>query len=497
MNTAFGTAGMAFRNLGRQKRRNLLLAGAFAFAATIIVAVNGIAGGLSASVLENVSSLVTGQIFYTSVRKDADGRLVQLIDDDGRMLEVAARADIGAEAATRRTAWGSTVVYNGESIGRQLYGIDWNDETKLAGSLRFDAGSAEGMAGSDGIVISGKLAETLGLVPKGKLDAAERDALRRRILLDLKAEGVVGKDRARRLERSLKDEVARQEAARKASRDESLRRAIGETVIVQLSTVHGQQNVGEFRVRGIYAAEFDFTVYVDRGVLNGLLDLPESSYNMFGLSLADPGDLARKTAAFHAALASAGYDLYPYEKSKGRTGNDVYQELQRTEFEGAKGIVGNIEDELGSFMAIATGVRAASTGLFVVILAVIMVGLSNTFRMIVYERTKEIGTMRALGASRSAVRNVVLLEAVLLAAAGTAVGFAAGFLLLGAARLVRFEAFTELAFFLDDGRLAYAVEPGLLATALAAVLVMTLFAVLGPARKAARMNPADALRAQF
>ena len=54
--------------------------------------------------------------------------------------------------------------------------------------------------------------------------------------------------------------------------------------------------------------------------------------------------------------------------------------------------------------------------IFFILLVITMVGITNTFRMILIERTKEIGTMRAFGMQRHVVRNVFLMEALLLSA---------------------------------------------------------------------------------
>ncbi|MCX7024836.1 MAG: FtsX-like permease family protein [Spirochaetes bacterium] len=489
--------GIALRNLSRQKRRNFLLAGALAFGVMVIVAVNGLVGGLLSSIQRNASDLITGHIFFTSMYKDVNGRLVQSVDDDSRMIAAVSELGLDHVFMTRRTGAGGSIVFNGESAMRQLAGVDWNEESYLAKSLQFDAGSADGMAGSDGIIVSTTLAEMLGLVPKSKLDAVERDGLRRELAAKLKAGSGTGKADRKLLQRRLKAAIAAAEEARKGVRDEAIAKSAGETLIVQLSTIHGQQNVGEFRIRGIYRAQFDFSAYVDRTTLNRLVDMPDRAYNLLGVYLKDPSDLDAKTVRLHQALVKAGYDMYPIEKVMGRGSGDIASELQRTDFKGSKYLVTNINNELGAFIRIADGVRAASGGLFAIIMAVIMVGIVNTFRVVVYERTREIGTMRALGARRSQVRNLFLLEALFLSLGGTLVGFAAGFLILAGVHLMEFNAFTELAFFLERGRLAWRVEPGLLAGSLAVVCAMTLAAASMPAGKAARLRPANALRAQF
>ena len=53
--------------------------------------------------------------------------------------------------------------------------------------------------------------------------------------------------------------------------------------------------------------------------------------------------------------------------------------------------------------------------MFVVILIIITVGIINSYRMVMMERTAEIGTMRAMGVQREGVRNIFLWEALFVA----------------------------------------------------------------------------------
>jgi putative ABC transport system permease protein len=103
----------------------------------------------------------------------------------------------------------------------------------------------------------------------------------------------------------------------------------------------------------------------------------------------------------------------------------------------------------------------------------------------VIERTREIGMLRAIGATRRQVRRVVISESLLLAAIGTALGLLAG-LYLG----------YILVLGLTVG--GFPVEyvfpyTGLLA-ATAAGLIFGVVAAMIPARQAARMEIIRALR---
>jgi putative ABC transport system permease protein len=132
--------------------------------------------------------------------------------------------------------------------------------------------------------------------------------------------------------------------------------------------------------------------------------------------------------------------------------------------------------------------NAAFAGLYamMVFLAIpSLIAMVNTLAIGVIERTREIGMLRAVGATRHQIRTTILTEALILAAIGTAFGLLSG-LYIG---YLSAQAIAELGFpiiytFPASGILA-GIAIGLLFGALAAII---------PARQAAGMNMVEALR---
>jgi putative ABC transport system permease protein len=118
-------------------------------------------------------------------------------------------------------------------------------------------------------------------------------------------------------------------------------------------------------------------------------------------------------------------------------------------------------------------------GLGAVSLLVGAVGIANTMVVSVLERRTEIGLRRALGASRGHIRFQFLLEAILLAAAGGAVGVAAG--IFATATYARHQNWEVV------------IPPVAWAGSLAAAGIIGAIAGLLPALRAARMSPTQAL----
>jgi len=131
---------------------------------------------------------------------------------------------------------------------------------------------------------------------------------------------------------------------------------------------------------------------------------------------------------------------------------------------------------LGQFLAVIMSIGAAFSAM-------------NTMYAAVGARTREIGTLRVLGFRRRDVYASFLIESVLLALAGGALGCLISLPLNGVATgTFSWTTFAEVAF-------EFRITPELLAEGMAFALVMGVLGGLLPARLAARKPVLDALRA--
>lgn len=125
-------------------------------------------------------------------------------------------------------------------------------------------------------------------------------------------------------------------------------------------------------------------------------------------------------------------------------------------------------------------------------LLVAALGVANTMMMAIYERTREIGVLKALGASPGEIRRMFTAEAAMIGLIGGACGLLVGTLL---GRLVDWIAHRYLISegVTGVGRLSV-VPPWLALGALLFAALIGIMAGLYPAARAARLDPVAALR---
>jgi len=118
-----------------------------------------------------------------------------------------------------------------------------------------------------------------------------------------------------------------------------------------------------------------------------------------------------------------------------------------------------------------------------------MIGAMITMYAAVANRTVEVGTLRALGFRRRSVLGAFLVESVLLALVGGALGVAlAALLSFARISVVNFQSFSEIGF-------GFALSPGVITGALIFAVGMGVVGGFLPAVRAARLNIVNALRA--
>jgi putative ABC transport system permease protein len=144
------------------------------------------------------------------------------------------------------------------------------------------------------------------------------------------------------------------------------------------------------------------------------------------------------------------------------------------------------EDLLKSFNNILSIVRGVVIGIASISLLVGAVGIMNTMYTSVTQRTREIGVMKAIGASKRQIMTIFMIESGIIGAIGGVLGLLAGLALsavasYGATQVSQIPVSPYYSPILVGGAVGFAFVLGVLSGVL-------------PARRAANLEPAEALR---
>ena len=182
-----------------------------------------------------------------------------------------------------------------------------------------------------------------------------------------------------------------------------------------------------------------------------------------------------------------GYDLVTIRAVDVSRADELTKQLRKDGF-----AVQSLEFLVTAANRVVTVVTMMFTLIGSVALLVAAIGIANTMVMAIYERTREIGILLAMGASRREIRQMFMLEAGLIGLLGGVFGLLFGWLLgLGLNQGI------ELYFRYHDQSIHgsfFVVTPLLALVAVGFATFIGLVAGVLPAQRAAKLDPLEALR---
>jgi ABC-type lipoprotein release transport system permease subunit len=170
-----------------------------------------------------------------------------------------------------------------------------------------------------------------------------------------------------------------------------------------------------------------------------------------------------------------------------------FPSVTREEWTGQKLDVTTWSEELGFLAYIINGLDFMSGLLISILIVIVVIGIMNTMWIAIRERTREIGTLRAIGMQRFRVLRMFLIEAGLLGFLGTLAGAVGGALIAGALNGAGIALPPALRFFLISDHLHVAVHFTHVLVAGLVVSTVTMLAAFYPALRASRLQPVTAM----
>ncbi|WP_217142789.1 ABC transporter permease [Streptomyces sp. AC627_RSS907] len=225
---------------------------------------------------------------------------------------------------------------------------------------------------------------------------------------------------------------------------------------------------GDFKARIVGIASFTVT---NPGAAVIYFDTPTAQRELLGGT--------GKFTQFNVTAASGVSDAQLKRNVATALGDDTYK------VQTAKENADENRKDFGEFMNV---IKYAMLGFAGIAFLVGIFLIINTFSMLVAQRTREIGLMRAIGSSRRQVNRSVLVEALLLGIVGSVLGVAAGVGI--AVGLMKLMSAAGMNLSTDD----LTVKTATPVVGLVLGVVVTVLAAYLPARRAGKVSPMAALR---
>ena len=216
------------------------------------------------------------------------------------------------------------------------------------------------------------------------------------------------------------------------------------------------------------------------------------------LGVTTPLSYAARYNDYFATRDEAG-DVLEKEKAKAETYSSIVVRVtskkQITSFLAFVKKMGFTQEDtnaetVGLVILFITGILVFISFVIVIIAAI---NIANTYFMIISERRREIGIMRAIGANRGDIRSIFLAEAALLGFIDGALGLALGWL---TARFVDWVIWNVVPEFPFKPETAFHFPMWLVLSTVIFGVAFCVFGALFPAYKAAKIEPSEALLPQ-
>jgi putative ABC transport system permease protein len=277
-----------------------------------------------------------------------------------------------------------------------------------------------------------------------------------------------------------------------------------------VGTWTADEQMASYQVASGRAPEADDEVIIDRATVDKAdlsvgdevtLATPEgnATYELVGTSRFGEADSAGGATFIGTTLAEsqrlagepAKVDTISIRAAEGVTPEQLVERLQAADLDPQVDVVTGEQAADEQASEIKSGFGFFTTMLLVFAAIALFVGwfiISNTFNILVAQRTKELALLRAIGASKRQVLGSVFLEAAIIGVVSAVLGFVGGVLLAqGALALL-----DAIGLALPQASLV--ITPQIALGAIAAGLLITAIAAVGPAIRATRVPPMAALR---
>lgn len=423
---------IAVRNLVQHSRRTLLLGGAIVGVTALLVLLLGVLNGIRSTILESATTLMTGHVNVGGFFKVTAGAAAPVVTHYPDVLAVVRKEVPELDYVTQRGRGWAKLVSDTASIQSGVGGIDILHEPGFRRVIQVKEGSLDGLAEPGTILIFDEQAQKLGVRVGDQLTLSAYTL-----------------------------------------------RGVANTVDVRIAAV--ARNVGLLST---------WNTFVPDSTLRALYQMNDRATGALFLYLKDIRDVPRVQERLRRVLGAAGFQVMEPDP---RAFWFKFETVNREGWTGQKLDVTTWEDEISFIQWTITAITWLSYALIGILLVIIVVGLMNTLWISIRERTREIGTLRAIGMQRARVLAMFMIEALTLSVTATLIGAALGLAICGVLNLAHLHAPLALQLFLMREEFNLLVKPSSVAGAIGLIAGCTSTIALLPSLLASRLQPVTAM----
>lgn len=437
---------IAFRNLVQAKRRTLFLSTALGLVTMLLVLLMALSQGISDNIIRSATTLTTGHInvagFFKATPQDAAPLLTDFKKIEGIVKEATPDVDY---AVSRHRGW-SRVVSSTGALATLLAGVDLANEPRLL----------------DVIELAKEYEYKLGGRAKVLGDAQRLRQPNTALIF--------------------------------ASQAERLKVNVGDVVTLRMQTRSGRSNTIDVTIVAIakdIGLLSNFSVFVPRQVILTLYQLKENTTGAIQVYLKDIHETQKAMSLIRQALKKQGYRLMEHQPVPFFA---KFETVRGEDWVGQKIDITTWEDEVTFLTWILTALDTVSFGLVGILIVIIAIGVMNTMWISVRKRTREIGTLRAIGMPRSRVLAMFMSEALLLGLFASIMGAFMGALIGASVNALAIEVPVDAmrAILLSD-TFVLSVTPKHFFGSILMLTTFTVLSALWPSIRGARLQPVEAI----
>jgi putative ABC transport system permease protein len=424
---------IAFRSLLQHSRRSMFLGGAIAAVTALLVMLNGLSTGVHEAMEHTATTLSSGHVNVGGFFKISAGQSAPVVTNYGPVLDVV-KKNVPEMAFTvqRGRGWAKLISDTG-SMQAGINGVDIRNEPAFKEVVHIVRGNIDDLATPGTILVF-------------------EDQLKK---LDVK---------------------------------------IGDAITISAQTTRGVANTIDCRVVAIakdVGLMSKWNVYVPIETLRALYQLGPNTTGAIHIHLkpAAQAHAPEVAARLRSTLEKAGYRMMEADP---RAFWMKFETVNREQWTGQKLDVTTWEDELSFLTWTLQLLVALKTLLLIILIAIVVTGIMNTMWIAIRERTREIGTLRAIGMHRRGILSMFLFESLLLGLGSAVAGAIAGSVIAAVLNALQIGVPGTMQFFLMSDHLHLSVHGG----AVGAVVMLTILtgvAALYPSFRAARLRPVEAM----